>query len=96
MKEFNANDVRVESASALKVVQDGFRSDFYSLYVGLDMHKENIGIAVARPGRGEPEYRGEIGNTPMAVEKLIQRLSEEPDGGIVQFCYEAGPCGCGL
>ncbi|AXO16997.1 IS110 family transposase [Thalassospira indica] len=72
------------------------QSDFYSFYVGLDVHKETIAIAVARPGRGEPEYRGEIANTPKAVEKLIQRLSEEADGGIVQFCYEAGPCGYGL
>jgi len=96
MKEFNANDVRIETASALNVVQDGLRADFYSLYVGLDVHKETIAIAVARPGRGEPEYRGEIANTPKAVEKLILRLSEEADGGIVQFCYEAGPCGYGL
>ncbi len=96
MKEFNAKDVRIETASALNVVQDGLRADFYSLYVGLDVHKETIVIAVARPGRGEPEYRGEIANTPKAVAKLIQRLSEEADGGIVQFCYEAGPCGYGL
>ncbi len=96
MKEFNANDVRIETASALNVVQDRLRADFYSLYVGLDVHKETIAIAVARPGRGEPEYRGEIANTPKAVEKLILRLSEEADGGIVQFCYEAGPCGYGL
>ncbi|WP_231959710.1 IS110 family transposase [Thalassospira indica] len=96
MKEFNATDVRIETASALNVVRDGLQSDFYSFYVGLDVHKETIAIAVARPGRGEPEYRGEIANTPKAVEKLIQRLSEEADGGIVQFCYEAGPCGYGL
>ncbi|MCP8688707.1 IS110 family transposase [Marinobacterium sedimentorum] len=77
-------------------MQDGARSDFYSLYVGLDVHKETIAVAVARPGRGEPDYRGEIPNRPKTVEKLIRQLSEQADGGVVLFCYESGPCGYGL
>ncbi len=96
MKEFNAKSIRVETASALSVVQDDWQSDVYSLYVGLDVHKETIAIAVAQPGRGEPEYHGEIANQPKAVAKLIQRLSQQAGGGVVQFCYEAGPCGYGL
>nr|WP_256557944.1 IS110 family transposase [Marinobacterium sedimentorum] len=80
----------------MAVVQDGARSDFYSLYVGLDVHKETIAVAVARPGRGEPDYRGEIPNRPKTVEKLIRQLSEQADGGVVLFCYESGPCGYGL
>jgi hypothetical protein len=32
----------------------------FSAYVGLDVHKETIAVAVALPGRGEPVYRGEI------------------------------------
>jgi hypothetical protein len=82
MKEFNASDVRIESASALAVVQDGARSDFYSLYVGLDVHKETIAVAVARPGRGEPDYRGEIPNRPKTMEKLVRQLSEQADGAV--------------
>jgi transposase len=53
-------------------------------------------VAVADPGRGEPIYRGEIANTPKKVEKLIAQLSAAYDGGLLLFCYEAGPCGYGL
>jgi transposase len=66
----------------------------YSAYVGLDVHKETIAVAVARPGREEPVYRGEIRNERQALLKLIGRLS--PHGEVVSFCYEAGPCGYGL
>ena len=31
-----------------------------SAYVGLDVHKDTIAVAVALPGRGEPVYRGEV------------------------------------
>ena len=31
-----------------------------SAYVGLDVHKDTIAVAVALPGREEPVYRGEI------------------------------------
>jgi transposase len=61
--------------------------------VGLDVHKETIAVAVAEPGRSEPVYRGEIANRPKAVEKLLAKLSEAYGGELLQFCYEAGPCG---
>ena len=45
-----------------------------SAYVGLDVHKDTIAVAVALPGREEPVYRGEIknqrtprGNKPMLL-----------------------------
>jgi transposase len=65
----------------------------YAAYVGLDVHKETIAVAVAEPGREEPIYRGEIANTPKKVERLIAKLSEAYDGGLLLFCDEAGPCG---
>ena len=66
----------------------------FSAYVGLDVHKETIAVAVALPGRGEPVYRGEIKNQRRSVERLLRLLS--PNGEVLSLCYEAGPCGYGL
>ena len=66
----------------------------YSAYVGLDVHKETIAVAVARPGREDPVYRGVISNCRTSLRRLIGKLS--PDGEAVSFCYEAGPCGYGV
>ena len=38
-----------------------------SAYVGLDVHKDTIAVAVALPGRGEPVYRGEVKNQRKSV-----------------------------
>ncbi len=96
MKEFNAEQERMETASALQLVQEAGNQKRYGVYVGLDVHKETIAVAIARPGREEPQYRGEIAHTRKAVGKLIARLSKEFDGQVLLFCYEAGPCGYGL
>jgi len=66
----------------------------YSAYVGLDVHKDTIAVAIAMPGREDPVYRGEIHNTRRSLKRLIGRLS--PDGELLSFCYEAGPCGYGV
>ncbi len=68
-------------------------SDF-SKFVGLDVHKETIAVAVADAHGGEVRYLGKIANTPDEVVKLVRRLRKE--GGSLSFCYEAGPCGYGL
>ena len=65
-----------------------------SAYVGLDVHKDTIAVAVALPGRAVPAYRGEIKHQRRSLERLIRRLS--PNGEVLSFCYEAGPCGYGL
>ena len=96
MKEFNAKTVRIETASALDTVQEAGQPKRYAAYVGLDVHKETIAVAIARPGREEPEYRGEIAHKRKSVEKLVGRLSKDFDGAVMLFCYEAGPCGYGL
>lgn len=66
----------------------------FSRYVGLDTHKDTIAVAVADASGGQARYFGEIANRPGAISKLMKRLS--PDGEVVSYCYEAGPCGYGL
>jgi len=64
-------------------------------YVGLDVHKEGIVVAVAAGGlRGEVREYGRIANTPTALERLLRKLGG--DGVMLRFCYEAGPCGYGI
>src|SRR5438128_8930247 len=64
-------------------------------YVGLDVHKESIVVAVAAGGiRGEVREYGRIANTPTALDRLLRRLGG--DGTTLRFCYEAGPCGYGI
>jgi len=96
MTECNAKRVRIEAVSGLETVRQLVSEQRYAAYVGLDVHKEAIAIAVAWPGRDEPEYWGEIKHSRKAVEKLLGRLSEACGGALLLFCYEAGPCGYGL
>lgn len=63
----------------------------YSMYVGLDVHKNGINVAVALRGRKPSVSRGEISNTPEAVAKMVKRVVGKRRS--VGFCYEAGPCG---
>jgi hypothetical protein len=68
-------------------------------YIGLDVHKEGIVVAVAEGGlrgevRGEVRDYGRIANTPAALRRLAGKLGQE--GVELRFCYEAGPCGGGI
>jgi transposase len=96
MKECNAKAAGNEPASALETLRQRAADCQYSAYIGLDVHKETIAVAVARAGREAPVSRGEIANRPKALAKLVERLNEEFGGGVQLFCYEAGPCGYGL
>jgi transposase len=99
MKEFSNKTITIETSSSIIGMEANAASPQkgqYAAYIGLDVHKDSIAVAIAWPGRGEPEDRGEIANKPKTVDKLIRRLSEETGGGILLFCYEAGPCGYGL
>ena len=96
MREFNAEEIRLETASALETIREATEEARYPAYIGLDVHKETIVIAVARAGREAPESRSEIANKPKTVAKLVERLNREFEGEVLLFCYEAGPCGYGL
>ena len=64
-------------------------------YVGLDVHKDGIVVAIADGGlRGEVREYGRIANTAAALERLVRKLGG--DGTTLRFCYEAVPCGYGI
>ncbi len=64
-------------------------------FIGLDVHKATIAVAVAPGGRREAaRYFGEIENASVALTKLAKKHAQK--GVRLSFCYEAGPCGYGV
>ena len=60
-------------------------------YLGLDVHKETIVIAVADAGRGEARVWKTIPHDVKRLERELKQLSA--DGAELELCYEAGPTG---
>ncbi len=94
MKKFTSKEGVGKTAASTTRRMGDQQAQRYGAYVGLDVHKDTIAVALAYPGRDAPEYRGEIAHSAKAVAKLIGRLS--PTGELLGICYEAGPCGYGL
>jgi transposase len=60
-------------------------------YIGLDVHKETIAVAIAPANTTEVRLYGIVGGTLEAIDKLIKKLARE--NVELRFVYEAGPCG---
>lgn len=61
-------------------------------YVGLDVHKDTVTIAVADEGRGgEVRVYGQVSSDLRAVEKALRKIGA--DQGALHVVYEAGPTG---
>lgn len=62
------------------------------LYVGLDVHKMSMDVAIAEPGTaGQTRYYGRIGGDLEALDRVTRKLKAQ--GAELRFAYEAGPCG---
>ena len=68
-----------------------------TLYLGLDVHKDSITIAIAEPGpKGEIRLFGTITNDMHALEKALIRIRKAHPNAQLEVAYEAGPCGFGI
>lgn len=62
-------------------------------YVGLDVHKDTISIAVAETGLSESRFLGKFPSDWAGLQKQLKKIGE---GHGLKICYEAGPTGYGL
>jgi transposase len=68
-----------------------------TLYLGLDVHKDSITIAIAEPGsKGEIRLFGAITNDLGRLEKALIRIRQAHPETQLEVAYEAGPCGFGI
>ncbi len=63
-----------------------------STFIGMDVHKNSIDIAIAQQGRkGRVRHYGKIDGDLTALDKVVRKLVST--GRKLHFVYEAGPCG---
>ena len=94
----NGRDPKVPEALQYKQIELANTPMKTELYVGLDVDKEWMVIAVAEWGRnGAVQDLGAISNDLHALEKLLARLRKRYGPEVMMHaCYEAGPCGFGI
>jgi transposase len=64
-------------------------------FIGMDVHKKTITIAIADEGRQEqPRIYGTINNDLIALDKFCRKMVSSSSR--LYFVYEAGPCGYGI
>src|SRR5262245_36760219 len=67
------------------------------LYLGLDVHKDSITIAVAEAQpKGEIRLFGSITHDLGRLEHALGRIRKAHPGAHLELAYEAGPCGFGI
>ncbi len=67
------------------------------LYLGLDVHKDSITIAIAEAHRqGEIRLFGTVTNDLGRLEIALNRIRKAHPGAQLEVAYEAGPCGFGI
>lgn len=67
-----------------------------TLYIGLDVHKEQTAVAIAEPGStGEVRSYGQVATSQISLERLLRRITKAHQATLPQLhvCYEAGGCG---
>lgn len=65
-----------------------------TIYVGIDVSKDKLAVAIAGGERGDEVLSlGTFEKTPASVDKLLKMLAGRGD---ISACYEAGPTGYGL
>lgn len=67
----------------------------FNAFIGLDVHRDTISVAIAEAGRGgEVRSWGIVPNSGPGLEKLMKKLANKH--GAIEVVYEAGPCGYGI
>jgi len=60
-------------------------------FIGLDVHKELISVAIAEDRRGCVSSFGEVLNTPASISKLEKKLAGK---GVYDLCHHLLISGC--